>query len=109
VGGPSLNDTARIEVPPGLEWDVVRRAIDAWASSSDAIVRMDRPLRDADGRHYHVAAPAIGTGTLEVNAVRDADGAFIEVVCRPHWAGTWAGRSMVDLVEALARALGRAA
>jgi len=69
---------------------------------------MDRPLRDADGRHFHLAAPGIGTGTLEVNAVLDrADGhGYLEVVCRPHGAGTWAGRSMLDLVEALAASLG---
>ena len=69
---------------------------------------MDRPLRDADGRHFHIAAPSVGTGTLEVNAQRTDDGteAWVEVVCRPHWAGTWAGRSMLDLVQALAANLG---
>jgi hypothetical protein len=69
---------------------------------------MDRPLRDADGRHFHVAAPALGTGTLEVNAVRASDlpAAYLEVICRPHWAGTWAGKAMLDLVEALAASLG---
>jgi hypothetical protein len=68
---------------------------------------MDRPLRDADGRHFHIAAPTVGTGTLEVNAVRvEPAGAYAEVVCRPHWAGTWAGRSMLDLVQALAGSLG---
>jgi hypothetical protein len=85
----------------------VRAAIGEWAASDGAAIRMDRPLRDAEGRHFHVAAPAIGTGTLEVNAVREPDGrAHLEVVCRPHWAGTWAGRSMLGLVQALAERLG---
>lgn len=70
---------------------------------------MDRPLRDADGRHFHLAAPSVGTGTLEVNAVREPDAAYLEVICRPHWAGTWAGASMLDLVEALSRTLGESA
>jgi hypothetical protein len=109
VGAAALTDVARIELRPGVDWDDVRRAIGDWASATSAVIRMDRPLRDADGRHYHLAAPAIGTGTLEVNAIRNAEGgqAYLEVVCRPHWAGTWAGRSMLDLVETLAESVGR--
>jgi hypothetical protein len=70
---------------------------------------MDRPLRDVpDGRHFHVAAPSTGTGTLEVNAVREpnASAGFVEVVCREHWSGTWAGGAMLDLVQALAVSVG---
>jgi hypothetical protein len=88
----------------------VREAIVAWARSVDAVIRMDRPLRDAaGGRHFHLAAPAVGTGTLEINFLPgSADtGASIEVVCRDHWAGTWAGAAFVGLVEHLAADLGR--
>jgi hypothetical protein len=73
---------------------------------------MDRPLRDVPaGRHFHLAAPRLGSGTLEVNAVTDADtnAGFVDVVCREHWAGTWAGGAMVDVVERLASRLGSAA
>ena len=102
-----MSEVARIDLRPGLEWDDIRQAIADWAAITGAVIRMDRPLRDADGRHFHLAAPAIGTGTLEVNAVRDREGGhYLEVVCRPHWAGTWAGRTMLDLVEALAQSVG---
>jgi hypothetical protein len=74
LGAITLTDSARIDLRPGLDWDDVRRAIGDWAGGSDAVIRMDRPLRAAEGRHFHVATPSIGTGTLEVNAVRDANG-----------------------------------
>ena len=104
-----MNEIARIELRAGLGWDDVRRAIADWATRVGAVIRMDRPLRDAQGRHFHIAAPAVGTGTLEVNALREDDGgeAWVEVVCRPHWAGTWAGRSMLDLVQTLAASVGQ--
>jgi hypothetical protein len=108
LGARALSELARIELQAGTDWEDVRRAIVAWATSGGAVIRMDRPIRDADGRHFHIAAPTIGTGTLEVNAVRTPDGseAYLEVICRPHWAGTWAGGSMLDLVQALAESLG---
>jgi hypothetical protein len=71
------------------------------------MIRMDRPLRDVtEGRHFHLAAPSLGTGTLEVNVVDADHGGYVEIVCREHWAGTWAGGAMGYLVEALAMRLG---
>jgi hypothetical protein len=98
-GATSLSDVARIQLAPGNDWDDVRAAIRDWATRDGAVIRMDRPLRDADGRHFHIAAPTVGSDT-------DGGQAWVEIVCRPHWAGTWAGRSMLDLVQALAASLG---
>jgi hypothetical protein len=89
--------------------DEVRHAIADWAKEQGAVIRMDRPLRHVvRGRHYHIAAPTLGTGTLEVNVVIDPEipSGYAEVVCREHWAGTWAAGAMLDLVESIAADVG---
>jgi len=74
---------------------------------------MDRPLRDVrGGRHFHLAAPARGSGTLEIDHVPGDAGTTtnadsIHVVLRPHWAGSWAGGAFLRLAEHLAAELGQ--
>jgi hypothetical protein len=109
MGARFLSDVARIEAAGDLGIDAVRDALLAWTRSAGALIRMDRPLRDAaGGRHFHLAAPAVGTGTIEVTFLLGRADAMtqIEVVCREHWSGTWAGTAFVGLVEHLAAELG---
>jgi hypothetical protein len=91
----------------------VRSALVSWAAAESGVVRMDRPLREIEGgRHFHVAAPGLGTGTLEVNFEPADDGegprrdARVRVYAREHWLGTWAGGAQLRLVEHLAAELG---
>ena len=96
---------------PDVDASALRDALDAWASARRAVVRLDRPLRDPPGgRHFHVAAPAVGTGTLEVNLEpdvgQDHSRPTVALIVRDHWAGTWAGGAAIDLIEWLGADLG---
>jgi hypothetical protein len=106
-------DEATIPCRAGLTVVDVRSALAGWAAGEGGVVRMDRPLREIDGgRHFPVAAPSRGSGTLEVNfePANDPEGSGppprVRVYAREHWRGTWAGGAQLRLVEHLAAELG---
>ncbi len=103
-------DEVTIDLHDDADLGAVRSSLDAFCDAEGAIVRLDRPLREiAGGRHFHLAAPSRGTGTLEVN-VEPSDrngGGIIRIVLRPTWTGTWAGGAYLGLAEHLAKDLGK--
>ena len=104
-------DEITIDLRDDADLDAVRSAITIFCDVEGAIVRLDRPLRDiAGGRHFHVAAPDRGTGTLEPNfePSNGNSGGIIRIVLRPTWTGTWAGGAYLRLAEYLAKELGQA-
>ena len=106
-------EEATIPCRADLTLEDVRSALASWAAAEGGVVRMDRPLREIEGgRHFHVAAPGLGSGTLEVNFEPADNGegprrqARVRVYAREHWRGTWAGGAQLRLVEHLAAELG---
>jgi hypothetical protein len=105
-------DRVTVRVRSDVGGDQVREALDAFVAADQGIVRMDRPLRDVGGgRHFHVAAPVRGSGTLEIDFRPGAGAATtgagaVDVVLRPHWAGTWAAEAFLRLAEHLGADLG---
>ena len=104
-----------VEVTIALRYGVnaasVRSSLARFIAGDDGILRLDRPLRGfVGGRHFHLAAPSRGTGTIEVNLEPDdQDGAgIVRIVLRPHWTGTWGGDASLRLAEYLAKELGEA-
>ena len=102
-------EQATIRGRRGLSVEDVRAALSAWAAAEGGMLRMDRPLRAmTGGRHFHVAAPDPGSGTLEVNfePATGRDSPRVLVYAREHWRGAWAGGAQLRLVEHLAAELG---
>jgi hypothetical protein len=105
-----VNEEATIRARTGLSVEGVRSVLGAWAANEGGVVRLDRRLSMVvGGRHFHLAAPARGSGTLEVNfepADGDDENPRVRVYARAHWLGSWAGGALVRLVEHLAVELG---
>lgn len=88
---------------------MVRSSLADFIASESGVVRLDRPIRQvAGGRHFHLAAPDQGTGTVEANFEPGADGAAgaVRIVLRRRWTGTWAGDASLRLADHLAKELG---
>lgn len=103
-------DEVTIELRDDADPGAVRSSLDAFCDAEGASIRLDRPLREiAGGRHFHLAAPSRGTGTLEVNVEPGGPdgGGQIRIVLRPTWTGTWAGGAYLTLAEHLATDLGK--
>jgi hypothetical protein len=98
-----------IPLRAGVDVASVRASLTAFSTLEGGVMRLDRPIREiAGGRHFHVAAPDRGSGTIEVNfeptdlAADDT----VRIVLRRHWTGTWAGDASLRLADHIAKELG---
>ena len=98
-----------IALRAGVDLASVRASLAAFTALEGGVTRLDRPLREiAGGRHFHLAAPDRGSGTLEVNFEPGTNDApdVVRIVVRAHWAGTWAGDASLRAADHVAKELG---